>query len=170
MMKNSGMWMVPVLMTVVTALGCSQPAPRTDTQADVLAINEVREREMELVGTGDIGRLLAVYASDVVMMPPNEPAVLGQDGMRKWGEAMFAQVTMSGRYTSSQVSVSGDWAVDRYAGVLTTTPKAGGSSTEEKIKGVHIMKRQPDGTWLIAQDIWNSDAPPPPSPPPPATK
>ena len=106
MMRNSGTWMVPVLMTVVTTLACARPAPQTDTRADVSAINEVREREIALVGTGDVNRLLAVYASDVVMMPPNEPAVLGQDGVRKWAEAMFAQVTMTGRYTSSEVSVS----------------------------------------------------------------
>ena len=59
------------------------------------------------------------------------------------------QITMTGRYTSSEVSVSGDWAVDRYTATLTATPKAGGSATEEKIKGVHIMKRQPDGTWKV---------------------
>ena len=24
---------------------------------------------------------------------------------------------------------------------------------------IHLLKRQPDGTWKIAQDVWNSDAP-----------
>jgi hypothetical protein len=38
----------------------------------------------------------------------------------------------------------------------------------ERIKGIHVMKRQPDGTWKIAQDVWNSDAPPTPPPVPPA--
>lgn len=157
-------------MTVMTAFGCARPANQTDTRADVAAINETREREIALVATGDANRLSSVYTSDVAMMPPNEPAVHGQDAMRKWAEATFGQVTMSGRYTTSDVSVAGDWAIDRYAGVLTITPKGGGSPTEEKIKGIHIMKRQPDGTWLIAQDVWNSDAPPPASPPAPATK
>ena len=170
MTRTSPKWTVPVLMTVLTAFGCAGPAPQTNSQADVAAINELREREIALVATGDVNRLLTVYSSDVVVMPPNEPAVHGQDAVRKWGEAMFGQVTMSGRYTASDVSVLGDSAVDRYVGVLTITPKAGGSPTEEKIKGVHIMKRQPDGTWRIAQDVWNTDAPPPPSPPAPATK
>jgi ketosteroid isomerase-like protein len=170
MMMNSGRWMLPFLLTMVTSAGCARSAPQTDTQADVSAINEVRERDISLVGAGDTNKLLTVYTSDVVVMPPNEPALAGHDGVRKWGEAMFGQVTITGRYTSSQVTVSGDWAADRYVGVLTVTPKAGGSPAEEKIKGVHIMKRQPNGTWLIAADIWNSDAPPPPSPAPPAKK
>ena len=141
-----------------------------DTTADIQAINQVREREIALAGTGNMDSLLTVFTSDVAFMPPNEPAVHGQEALRKWGEAMFGQITLNGRYTSSEVSVSGDWAVDRYTGVLTATPKAGGSPTEEQIKGVHVMKRQPDGTWRIAQDVWNSDAPPSPSPPPPAKK
>lgn len=165
-MKDARRWILPVLMTVMAALGCAQSAP-TDTRADVAAINEVREREIALVATSDANRLLTVFTSDAVMMPPNEPAVHGQDAMRKWAEATFAQVSMSGRYTTSDVTVSGDWAVDRFAGVLTMTPKGGGSAIEETIKGVHIMKRQPDGTWRIALDVWNPDAPPPPSPPPP---
>jgi ketosteroid isomerase-like protein len=174
MMMNSGRWMLPVLLTMVTSVGCAPSEPQTDaqtdTQADASAINQVREREISLVGTGDINKLLTVYTSDVVVMPPNEPAVTGHDAVRKWGEAMFGQATITGRYTSSQVTVSGDWAADRYVGVLTVTPKAGGSPAEEKIKGVHIMKRQPNGAWLIAVDIWNTDAPPPPSPAPPAKK
>jgi ketosteroid isomerase-like protein len=58
------------------------------------------------------------------------------------------------------VTVAGDWAIQRYAYQLTLTPKAGGQSMEERGKGIHIFRRQPDGSWLIVQDIWNSDAPP----------
>lgn len=168
-MKNSRQWMVPVLVTVA-ALACTKPASKPDSQADVAAINGVRERELAFVNTGNLDSLMTVYSSDIVSMPPQEPAVTGQDGIRKWGEAMFAQVALNVRYTSSEVSVSGDWAVDRYTATLTATPKAGGSAVAETIKGVHIMKRQPDGTWRIAQDVWNSDAPLPSSPPLPATK
>jgi ketosteroid isomerase-like protein len=151
----------------LAALGyaCSSPGPATDTSADVAAVNEVREREMGFVNSGDVDQLVAGYAEDIVMMPPNEPAVIGREAVRSWAEAMFGQVTINGRYTSSEVIVSGDWAIDRYVGVLTTMPKAGGDTGEERIKGVHIMRRQPDGTWLIAQDVWNADAPASSSPP-----
>lgn len=149
----------------MTAFACARPAPQVDTRADVAAINAVREREVALASTGDTDSLLAVYASDVHWMPPNEPAAHGEEALKKSWDAMLRQVTLNVRYTGSEVSVSGDWAVDRYTGVITATPKAGGNPIEEQIKGVHIMKRQPDGTWRIAQDVWNSDAPLSPSPP-----
>lgn len=170
-MKNSGQWLVPVLATVA-ALACARPAPqadtKADTQADVAAINGIREKEVALAASGNMDSLMTVYASDVHWMPPNEPGIHGEEGLKKSFEAMLGQVTLDVAYTSSDVTVSGDWAVDRYTGVITATPKAGGSPIEEKIKGVHIMKRQPDGTWRIAQDVWNTDAPAPPSAPPSA--
>jgi ketosteroid isomerase-like protein len=42
------------------------------------------------------------------------------------------------------------------------TPKAAGAKpTTETIKGLHVLRRQTDGSWKIIQDIWNNDAPPP---------
>lgn len=38
-------------------------------------------------------------------------------------------------------------------------PGAGGEAIEERYKGMHIYRRQPDGTWRIAQDIWNAAMP-----------
>ena len=95
----------------------------------------------------------------------------GLDAVKKWAEeTMFSQASVSGRYTSSDVTVSGDLAVARYTGELTITPKAGGAPVTERLKGIHVMKRQPDGSWKIAQDVWNSDAPAGPPPPPSAKK
>jgi ketosteroid isomerase-like protein len=31
----------------------------------------------------------------------------------------------------------------------------------ETIKGVYVLHRQADGSWKIAMDVWNADAPPP---------
>lgn len=154
---------VPYLATslMLVVVGCAPSSPQANTEADIAAINAVRDREMAFVAAGNMDSLAAIYAPDVAMMPPNEPAVNGLDAVRTWAGAMFTQMTMSGSYTSSQVTVSGDWGVDRYTAVLTATPKAGGAATEEHIKGVHIMHRGADGSWRIAQDVWNSDAPPP---------
>jgi len=169
-MKARPWWLMSSLV-VAFSVACGGAATPVNTEADVAAINAVREREMGFVNSGNPDSLSAVYASDVIMMPPNEPAVNGRDAVRQWAQTAFGQVTMSVRYTNTQVTVAGDWAVDRYTGVLTVTPKAGGAPMEEQIKGVHVMRREADGSWSIAQDVWNSDAaPPPPAPAVPAKK
>jgi len=43
--------------------------------------------------------------------------------------------------------------------ILKLTPVAGGAVTEYVGKGMHIYRRQGDGSWKIAEDIWNSDKP-----------
>jgi ketosteroid isomerase-like protein len=106
-----------------------------------------------------------VYASNIAMMPPNEPALNGLDELRTWWTAMASQISMTGRYTSSEVTVSGDWAVDRYTAELTMTPKAGGAPMTEVIKGIHVLQKGADGSWRIVQDVWNSDTAAPATPP-----
>jgi ketosteroid isomerase-like protein len=84
----------------------------------------------------------------------------GRAAVRKWASDMYDQVSVAGTYPSSEVQLMGDWAVQRYSVSMTMTPKNGGAAVPFHGKGLHVFRRQPDGTWLIAQDIWNEDAPP----------
>ena len=170
-MNHPARWIVAVIAgaTLQACAGKAEQAgqaTQANTEKDVAAINAVQDREVALVATSNADSLITIATDDAELMPPDEPAVHGRDAMRKWAETVFSQVAMSGRYTSSDVTVAGDLAVARYTADLTITPKAGGAPVTERIKGIHVMKRQPDGTWKIAQDVWNSDAPPtPPSTP-----
>jgi ketosteroid isomerase-like protein len=144
---------------------CAQPdaGPSPDSiAADKAAVDAVREREATLLNAGMVDSLGNVYAADVDMMPPNEPAMSGLAEVRPWVEGMLSQVTVNARYLTSSVEVAGDWAIDRYTAELTATPKAGGPPMTETIKGFHILRRQADGSWKIAKDTWNTDAPTPP--------
>ncbi|MCH7490100.1 MAG: hypothetical protein IID05_05335 [Gemmatimonadetes bacterium] len=44
---------------------------------------------------------------------------------------------------------------------MTLTAVGGGDPMLDVGKGFHVYRRQRDGSWKIAQDIWNSDNPPP---------
>lgn len=175
-MRHPARWIVVVIAgATLQACASKEPEPaqasqtsQANTEKDVAAINAVQDREIAMVGVASPDSLLTIVTSDADYMPPDEPAVHGHDALRKWAETMFSQVTVSGRYTSSDVTVSGDLAVARYVGEVTFTPKAGGKPFTDHLKGIHVMKRQPDGSWKIAQDVWNSDAPAAPPPPPPS--
>ena len=160
----------PILAAFAVA-GCAANTSNAtqNTDADVKAIDAVREHELTVMKAGSVDSMGAIYSDDVEFMPPGEPAVHGLDAAKKWVQGVFSQVNMSGNYTSSQVMVSGDLAVDRYAGSISTTPKAGGPATTEAIKGVHVLKRQPGGGWKIVLDLYNSDAPETPPAAAPAT-
>lgn len=152
------------LALVGSAVACAKAAeaPMNDPVADKAAVDAVRNQEMSALNSGVVDSMLVVYTDDIVMMPPNEAMVTGSAALRTWIDTTLKQVTMTGRYTSSSVEVSGDLAVDHYTGELTVTPKAAGAKpTTETIKGLHILRRQADGSWKIIKDVWNSDPPPP---------
>jgi ketosteroid isomerase-like protein len=149
----------PAAMTEEPAATTAEPA--ATTAADVTAISDVREMEAEGVGSGDVEAGVAAYADDVVFMAPDEPAMNGKDAIRTWLTGLWEQFDLVVDYTSSHIVVSGDWAMERYAGNATFTPKAGGEPVVEQIKGIHIYNRQSDGAWRITHDIWNTDAPAP---------
>jgi len=151
-----------VLGAFVSA-GCapaSAPAP-VDTVADVEAIDALAEREMAAFTEGNTAELEAIFAADAIIMPPGEPALSGLPDAVSWTEALHEEIDLEGGYASTDVTVSGDLAVQRYTGQLTMTPKAGGDAMTEAVKGIHVLERQADGSWKITQDVWNMDAPPP---------
>lgn len=159
-MTRQFFWTAGLLVAVAAACAPTPAAP-VDTSADVAAINALADQEMAAFSAGDMEAIRSIFAEDVISMPPNEPAVNGHAGLDAWLTAMMEQVTVSGRYTSSDVIVSGDLAVHRFTGELTMTPKAGGDAMTETVKGVHVLRKQADGTWKITQDVWNTDQPAP---------
>ena len=129
------------------------------TQEDLEAIEKVRKMEVAGVNSGDPDNAVRAYADDVVQLAPNEPAIAGKSNIRAWIAGMYEQFDLKINYTSADVTVSGDWASEHYAGTATFMPKDGSASVTEDIKGIHIYKRQADGSWRITHDIWNTDAP-----------
>jgi len=144
---------------VMLALGCARAPESSTTQAVVEMINRLRDQEIAAFNAGEADNLASCFTSDCSLMPPDGPMVSGQEALRSWSQGVAAQFVINGRYTGSDVTAAGDWAIERYTGILTLTPKAGGAPVEETVKGIHIYRRQADGSWRIAQDIWNSDAP-----------
>ena len=150
---------------VACAPAAEQPAPAMEeidtTEADVEAINSVREREGAAAIAGDAESFVALITDDAVFMPPNEPPVTGKEAIRSWLQDFFDQFTIEYTPSFGEIVVAGDWAFESYSWTWTLTPVAGGEPISDSMKCVHIYQRQPDGSWKIARDIWNSDNPPP---------
>ncbi len=152
---------IPLCLAAFAGVACSpQGGPsQAEIEADIAAVNAVREQEVAAFSSAEPN--MGYLAADAVLMPPNEPAVSGTEAIDAWVRDFLAQFTATVAYTSSEITVSGDWAIEHYAGTLTLTPVGGGDPMEEVLKGIHVYRRGADGSWKMVYDVWNGDAPPP---------
>lgn len=137
----------------------SQQEQRTN-QADVEAINNVREAHIAALNDGDVDAWVTAFTDDGVQMPPNAPANFGCERIRAWSQAFLAPFRAEFTLLVDEVRVAGDWAFERGTHTINLTPKAGGEPMQDIGKYLTIYERQPGGAWGMARDIWNSNNPP----------
>lgn len=128
--------------------------------ADIEAINAVREGEPPAWAGKDVDAILALFTEDARLLPPNAPALVGHDEIRAWTGSFLEQFDAAAEYTGSTVELFGDVAVEHYIAEMSLAPRAGGERVTATVKGIHIYRRQPDGSWRIQYDVWNADGPP----------
>ncbi|MFQ5929648.1 MAG: YybH family protein [Acidobacteriota bacterium] len=139
-----------------------EPVAEATTEADVEAINTAGEEFVAAAKANSVEGLVFFYAADAVLMPPNEPAANGSEGVQEWMQSFFDRFTMEDfSISTEEVVVVGDWAFRRGTFAMSVTPAAGGEQVQDAGKFVEIWQRQTDGPWKMARDIWNSDNPPP---------
>ena len=123
---------------------------------DIAAIRDLRQNKFAASFiAADSDGFLASITKDMVIMPPDEPTVSGHDAIRAWLEAFFVAYKTDLEYTGSDVSVAGDVAFEAYAFRWTLTPVDGSEPIKQTGKGVYVLRRQADGSWRVARDIWN---------------
>jgi len=99
-----------------------------------------------------------LIADDAVLMPPNAPAVIGKDAIRSWNALMSQQFRFQAyKPVDDELVVAGKWAFRRATADWTLAPVAGGEPIRDSGKFIIIYERQPDGSWRVARDIWNSN-------------
>jgi uncharacterized protein (TIGR02246 family) len=127
--------------------------------ADVSKINEVTQAFLKAALARDWAALAALYVEDAVFHPPNMPGVKGRAAIRGWFEN-FPPLT-SFKATNVTVDGQGDFAY--VVGTYTTTmaPPGAPGPVNDKGKFVEVRRKQPDGRWLIAVDMFSSDLPAP---------
>jgi uncharacterized protein (TIGR02246 family) len=101
----------------------------------------------------DAASLARVYTEDAKLMPVNVPLMTGRAGIQSYWQAGFTQGVSQIEKTPVDLQVLGDTAIETSRFVVTIG--------ERKIQGkdMLIWKRDSDGQWRIAADIWNNDRP-----------
>ena len=130
---------------------------------DIAAIEEVLNQYAVGCTTGDFDHWMSLWDDDGVQMPPDAPANVGKEEIRRAMKPEFDEVDMGLAILSVEdAAVFGNLGLTRCAYSLEITPKAGGETVAAVPEGkaLTLYKRQSDGTWKIVYDCFNSSRSP----------
>jgi uncharacterized protein (TIGR02246 family) len=133
------------------------------SEADLKKIDDATQTAMNAALARDFATWAALFLEDAVINPPNEPAVKGQAAIRAWLEK-FPPMTEF-KLNNEKVEGRDDLAYLLGTYTMTITPPGAPGPVKDSGKFVTVLRRQPDGRWLCAVDMFSSDLPPPPPPP-----
>ena len=144
---------IPLLTAVALALaGCQSGAAPLSVE-DLAAIRAVSDTWAEDVTAQNWDAMGVKYTEDATMMPPNGPAVEGRANIVAWMEA-FPQIAEA---SLSIVEIDGYGDIAYVRGTYSMTLMLAGVPVPDTGKYLEIRRKQADGSWPMAIDIFNSD-------------
>ena len=107
---------------------------------------------------GEVDRILAFWTDDALVYPPGMPALQGKGAIRAYVEGALAIPGFHITWTSTDASLSPD---GRWGYLLSTNtitaPGPDGQLVTTPGRAVTVWRRDPEGDWLCAVDIWNAE-------------
>lgn len=150
--KQQGRWR---LVAVQLSEVAEQPT------AEINKINESTQAFVNAMLAKDWAAVAALYTEDAVLNPPHDRAVKGRAAIQAWLEK-FLPITAY-KASNVKVEVRNDLAYVLGTYTMTIVPPGASGPVNDTGKYVEIRRKQPDGSWRIAVDIFNSDLPASPS-------
>ena len=138
------------------ALFAEERGETAGANADLEAIRQLYEEDMEAHRVGDPDQAAAIYTEDVVWLPPSGPVITGREAVRERYRQNFATQAVEFTIRSEETRVFGDWAFDRGTTVGTITFRDG-ETPPKKLhdKFIAIFQKTPDAGWKIARLMWS---------------
>lgn len=128
--------------------------------ADETALRNQDNEWSKAAGTKDVDKTVAFYVDDAVVMPPNSPALTSKEPIRALWKGMLGAPGFSGGWKPTKVEVAKSGELGYVTGTYEFKENdAAGKPITDKGKYVEVWKKQADGTWKCAVDMFSSDLP-----------
>ena len=136
------------LLSFVIALCTALAAQAQDAAADkagVLAFLEQIERDF---ANGDIDGAMRAFTDDAVIFAENDADIIGADAIRAAYTGMLTAFDVELAFDTQEVAILGDTAYEQGTFSIKLTDKTSGQIASDSVsRHIHILKRQPDGSW-----------------------
>ena len=106
----------------------------------------------------DWDAFLDLFIDDLVVMPPNSPAIKGRAAFREF--IITAGFTMTeAKFDFAEIEGSGDVAYATASYTETYTLPGEDQPIDDQGKILAVLRRQGEGGWRLTHWIWNTDLP-----------
>jgi len=145
-----------VAVALLFVPGCVT-TPEEGSEADVERIRVIWNIYSTARVVGDYEVWLSLWDEEGIQMPPGAPA-RSKDVLDEVVPKAFTSGSVSSmNIYPEEIVVAGSWAYAR--GTYDSEREVEGKAVRVEGKFLTIFKRQPDGTWRIYRDCFNSNVP-----------
>ncbi len=162
--------LVLVAVILLLTLGCTAAVETSgqdiDLEAERALLLETDRTQAEAYSTSEtpLDTIFASFTDDARVLAPGIPMAEGWEASRAVFATLEALPGYSLEYSPAIADVGGAADLGYTIGTYhMKLPGSDGSIVEIDGKYLSIWKRQPDGNWKIAVDMFNTDGPPVPA-------
>jgi ketosteroid isomerase-like protein len=142
--------LAPSFSTAATA------APQNST---LVTLAKIREAWVQDLHTKQLEPILKFYAPDAAFLQPSGERLTGSAALRTLFVTIMSNFNSDLTLQSQNLETSGDLAYDSGDFQESLTTIATGAKITSKGSYILIFKRQPNGTWLIVQQVFTGTPP-----------
>ena len=157
-MKSSLVRVVIVLM-ILTFVGAQSLAQKMK-QAPDDAIRAADQQWLKVFAAKDLEKSVAFCMDDGSVLAANAPIATGKQAISQLFSGFFALPSLTIEWHPTKVDVARSGELGYSTGAYQMSFKdTGGKVVTDRGKYVTVWKKQTDGSWRVALDIFNSDLP-----------
>jgi len=151
----------PVVFALILVVGCGPDQRQVSRDDDISAIRTAIDGLTDAYVARDWDSFASFFTNDGIWMPPGVALLQGKEAWWAWVKPWWNSSTvMDIGVSTEELIVIDDWAIERHIEHQTTIFGAGEEPASLHFKGIWIFRRQEDGSWKIAQYIWNENSSP----------
>lgn len=156
---RTGTAVVAAVCLALTACG-EQPNGGSASASD--AVRAADAAFQQAIAAKDLNKIMSFYADDAVLMPTAKPLLSGKAAITdEWKELLAIPAFQNAsKLEDVEVSASNDLAYTR-GSYETRLLGEDGKLVTEPGKWLSVWRKQPDGSWRVAIETYNTDIPPP---------
>ena len=153
------LWMVFACATLLTGCERQDPIRRTPaTEAsDEKAFAATTGAFHETLRKNDVTGFMSYIDDNAVIAPPGDQPVSGKNAVQQWYKGFLRKYrTSSLNLIGKEVFVGDRWATEFGRCDWGLAPVDGSGVVLDHGTYMQVWRRQPDGTWRFAREVWNS--------------